>query len=515
MVGFKLLVDTNIVIALEDPQPVEAPLAELVRLCNEYSVGIFVDGATFDDVARDTDLRRRAVTLSKLEKFQKLRGVPMPPDSVLESKFGSIKHEQDRSDVRLLVAIESKAVDFLITADVRLQKRAVRSASVVGSVLTVEEALDWLKRSFVAKPVALPYVVERKAYELSERDPIFDSLRGDYPHFDPWFAKCRRDHRDCWVLELEGETAGLVIRKNEDHDEAKTHYPGPKILKVCTFKVREQFQGEKFGELLLKQALWYAQHNAYDLIYLTAFRKHAFLIGLLSYYGFEETKVLPNGEIVLEKPLLRGHLPDLRGVAVEFDKKNYPRFHDGRAVQKFCVPILSDYHRRLFPEIAFGRQLPLFPEESLWPLLKRRDSRLPGNTIRKVYLCRAPTNQIQEGDMLFFYMSKDERYAATQSITTVGIAEQISLASSLDDLMRATAKRSVFSAVELKQFDASKSNPVKVIDFLLVGHAEHPIGLNVLVREGVFSRHPPQSIVRLSEERYQALKPLVRLGFDY
>jgi ribosomal protein S18 acetylase RimI-like enzyme len=292
MVDFKLLVDTNIVIALEDPQPVEAPLAELVRLCNEHSVGIFVDGATFDDIARDTDVKRRAITLSKLEKFQKLRGIPMPPDAVLESKFGHIKDEQDRSDVRLLVAIESKAVDFLVTADVRLQKRAERSSSVAGSVLTVEEALNWLKQSFVAKPVALPHVVERKAYELSESEPIFDSLRSDYPPFDLWFAKCKRDHRDCWVLELEGEIAGLVIRKNEDRDEARTHYPGPRILKVCTFKVREQFQGEKFGELLLKQVLWYAQHNKYDLVYLTAFPKHAFLIGLLNYYGFEATKAL-------------------------------------------------------------------------------------------------------------------------------------------------------------------------------------------------------------------------------
>jgi hypothetical protein len=117
--------------------------------------------------------------------------------------------------------------------------------------------------------------------------------------------------------------------------------------------------------------------------------------------------------------------------------------------------------------------------------------------------------------VLFFYISKDVRYAASQSITTVGIAEQITLATSSDDLMRLTAKRSVFSAAELDQFRASSSNPVKVIDFLLVGHAEHPIELNVLVNEGVFSSRPPQSIVRLSEERYQALKPLIRIGFDF
>src|SRR6266536_2177426 len=78
MDGFKLLVDTNVVIGLEDAQPVQASLAELVRLSSEHAVGLFVDGATYDDVARDKDEARRVVTLSKLAKFQRLRGVPVP-----------------------------------------------------------------------------------------------------------------------------------------------------------------------------------------------------------------------------------------------------------------------------------------------------------------------------------------------------------------------------------------------------------------------------------------------------
>jgi len=124
--------------------------------------------------------------------------------------------------------------------------------------LTVEEALTSLKQSFATKSVDLPDVVERKAYELSGQELLFDGLRSDYHGFDAWFEKCKHDHRDCWVLELDGEVAGLVIRKNEDHDAAKTRHAGPKILKVCTFKVREEFQGEKFGDLLLKQVLWHA-----------------------------------------------------------------------------------------------------------------------------------------------------------------------------------------------------------------------------------------------------------------
>src|SRR6266540_6827513 len=65
MDGFKLLVDTNVVIGLEDAQPVQASLAELVRLSSEHAVGLFVDGATYDDVARDKDEARRVVTFTR------------------------------------------------------------------------------------------------------------------------------------------------------------------------------------------------------------------------------------------------------------------------------------------------------------------------------------------------------------------------------------------------------------------------------------------------------------------
>jgi hypothetical protein len=55
MSGFKLLVDTNVIIGLEDPQPVQKSLADLVRIAAQYNVGLFVDGANYDDVSRDQD----------------------------------------------------------------------------------------------------------------------------------------------------------------------------------------------------------------------------------------------------------------------------------------------------------------------------------------------------------------------------------------------------------------------------------------------------------------------------
>lgn len=513
MNDFKLLIDTNVVIGLEDAQPVQSSLAELVRLSSEHGVGLFVDGANYDDVARDKDSARRQVTLSKLEKFQKLQGVPLADNATLVARFGTINSENDRSDVRLLVALDAKAIDFLVTQDTGLHRRAER-AGLGTSLLTVEEALQWLKQTFTAQSVSLPYVVERKAYEINRDHAIFASLRSDYPGFDQWFDKCRRQHRNCWVLEIGNEIAGLVVRKDETYAEAGTRHAGPKILKICTFKVRDEFQGEKFGELLLKQVLWFAQRNKYDLAYVTAFPRHAFLIDLLTYYGFRETRKMDNGEILLEKPILTGSLPALTGDALDFDREHYPRVHDGSAVRKFCVPIQPDYHRRLFPEIAFGSELPLFPTETFGPILAHGQERTPGNTIRKVYLCRAKITRIRPGDVLFFYMSKDDNYAASQSITTVGIAEQVIDVTKADDLIRLTAKRSVFSAEDMRGMDASTDSPVKMIDFLLVGHIQPSVRVDTLVAKGVFSKRPPQSIAQLTEARYADLKPYVQLGFE-
>jgi GNAT superfamily N-acetyltransferase len=513
MNDFKLLIDTNVVLGLEDAQPVQASLAELARLSGEHRVGLFVDGANYDDVARDRDEKRRAITISKLAKFQQLRGIPIPDDAKLTARYGTIRNENDRSDVRFLVALETKAVDFVVSQDIGLHRRAER-AGLGSSVFTVEEALEWLNRLFAVKAVRLPYIVERKAYEIDRCHSIFVSLRADYSGFDEWFDKCRREHRECWVLELEGDIAGLVIRKNETHAEAGTNSVGPKILKICTFKVRDEFQGEKFGELLLKQVLWFAQHNKYDLTYVTAFPKQAFLIDLLVYYGFKHTKTLQSGELMLEKALVNGPLPAISGSIFDFDRQHYPRFCDSVSVRKFCVPIRPDYHRRLFPEIAFGAELPLFPTTMFGPMLEHGSARTPGNTIRKVYLCRANITRLRPGDLLLFYMSKDESYAATQSITTVGIVEQVSNVTAADDLIKQTAKRSVFSAEDLIRMQPSAHLPVKMIDFLLVSHSQPSVPLDGLISAGIFTNRPPQSIAELSEKRYAALKPLLHLGVD-
>lgn len=71
-----------------------------------------------------------------------------------------------------------------------------------------------------------------------------------------------RQHRKCWVIEVGNALAGIVIRKGKTRAEAGIASLGNKILKL-------HVQDEKFGEQLLKQCLWFAQSNGYDVVYRT------------------------------------------------------------------------------------------------------------------------------------------------------------------------------------------------------------------------------------------------------
>jgi hypothetical protein len=353
-----------------------------------------------------------------------------------------------------------------------------------------------------------------RAHSIPPTDDIFDSLRDGYPDFDKWWReKCVGEHRPCWAATIGGDLAGLVVRKEETHADAKTQHSGPKILKVCTFKVKPQFRGEKLGELLLKQILWFAQKNQFDLVYLTTFDIQKYLIDVLEFYGFVMTGINAGGEQVYEKPLLRDRLvaqadDDLFALA----RLNYPRFVARPPANTFYVPIMGEFHDVLFPELAIRVQGELFGVSSAQGTGSA--ARRPGNTIRKVYLCRASSKQLRPGSVLLFYRGQSRGYVASQCATSVGIVEAVSNAQSLEDLVRITAKRSVYSEAQLEAFDATEDRPVKVIDFLLAGHLEPLMTLDELRQEGVVRGHPPQSICQLSAQRFTPVRRRMHFGFE-
>ena len=67
------LIDTNVIIGLEDHHTVQPAFAALLSIAAKHKVDVMVHEAARDDIQRDKDVVRRNISLSKLEKFQLLR----------------------------------------------------------------------------------------------------------------------------------------------------------------------------------------------------------------------------------------------------------------------------------------------------------------------------------------------------------------------------------------------------------------------------------------------------------
>ena len=505
----KYLIDTNVFIGLEDPREVPAELASLTQLAAKHGVGVFVHEVAREDLTRDADIGRRRISLSKVSKFPLIAKVRGLTEDRLAAEFGPLPRPNDVVDATLLHALRLGVADFVVTEDKGLHDRARRYApELARRVLYVADAVLLLRSTYEPIDVALPFVEEMEAHSIPLTDPIFDSLREGYSGFDNWWMeKCVRTMRKCWVVVDEERLDGIIVRKEETAADTDARTPARKILKICTFKVRPERRGIKLGELLLKQALWFAQTNQHDLVYLTTYPEQSALIDLLEYYGFSRTYSKQDGEAIYEKPLRREALIAVPGQSL-FDaaRLNYPRFSASVEVEAYGIPIKEAFHEALFPELADRRQPSLFARAEDAP-------RTPGNTIRKVYLCQANAKIGQPGALLLFYKGKSSG-RPSQAITTVGIFEDMRLAHSLEELRRLAGGRSVYSEHQLVGWRASEEGPVKVINFLLAGHIYPPVSLDQLLEDGVFARHPPQSIFRLRRDRLEPILRRMHLGFD-
>ncbi|OWY15565.1 GNAT family N-acetyltransferase [Thioclava sp. F34-6] len=511
MSHLRYLIDTNVFIGLEDDREIDPNFSHLLQLASKHSVRIFVHEAARDDIARDKDTSRRRISLSKFAKFAPLSKVRGLTTSELSRKFGYLRKANDVVDATLLHALSLDLADFLVTEDRKLHERARKHAPELSDrLLFVADATSLLESIYEPIDVPIRYIEEIEAHAVPLDDPIFESLRDDYDKFDEWWKKCVSELRKCWIVARPGSQgiAGILVRKDEASRYSDATLSGTKILKICTFKVAPENRGIKLGELLLKQVLWFAQTNGYDLVYLTTYPKQNALIELLDYYGFQQTLERDDGELLYEKTFSRERLILPEGESVfSAQRTNYPRFSTESFIHGYGVPILEAYHDELFPELRDLRQADMFEHVGLYGGPSR-----PGNTIRKVYLSRSSANLKEPGSLLFFYKGKSKS-TPSQAITSVGIFENMELAHSTKELMQLAQRRSVYSEAQLDKLGATYDRPVKVINFLLAGYFREPVDLKELREIGAIKHHPSQSIFQINRCALEALFRKLDLGF--
>lgn len=486
----KLLLDSNIVVAAEPfAGAMEANVGlatTLLRLAGEQGHLLCVAPATRDDVLENLDSARGNQRVVELQKFHQLEEVPVTGafrQRAGDSRLGS----NDHRDLRLLATVDAGAVDYLVTEDRRLRRRAVR-AGLQDLVIGLPEAVELL-RGFEPPATLTPPRVERCAtYALDPEQPIFDSLREDYPEFDAWLTKVRRDHenRTCLLIREDGVYGAIALLKSEP--DCEYNLPAP-VTKISTFKVGAEFGRVKYGELLLKAIFADAEERPTASLYVEVLPKHDVLVTMLSEFGFLDCGHRTRRD---ELVLVKHRVPAADDVDQLDDLEYHVRFGPPALLMRqsaYLVPIQPRWHDQLFPERI---RRPAVEQMPLFDITDRPLTHPWGNALRKAYLCNSPTSTIGAGDVLAFYRSTDAR-----SVSAIGIVDDAIRSTDAEQVAAFVGQRTVYTLDEIAAMSRSVRG-VLAIRFRQDRFINPEIPLADLRGAGVVNGWP-QSITRVPE----------------
>jgi len=486
----RVLLDTNIFIYRENDHIISYDLQQLLSVLNKLKTELLIHPLSLEEIRRDQDTRRQAVMLSKIGAYPLLEMPPVPEE---DPKFFNTIEQKDEAhdliDNHILYTVYRDAVDFLVTEDRDIHKKAVK-LGIDNRVLLIAEALTVFRGHLQKDSIIIPPALERKPiYNLNLSDPFFDSLKGEYSEFDDWFKKIKREGRNCLVnYKDDGSIGALLVYKLENEPiDAIPKIPRKKRIKLATFKVA-QF-GYKIGELFIKLSIDIAISNGVSEVYLTHFiQPDDRLVELITEYGFRHVGTNSQGEAIYVKELFPEPTEAKELSPFDITKLYYPSYYDGAAVKKFIVPIRPQYHSRLFTNYK-DRQIELAESAGYFIV--------EGNTIRKAYICNSRIKRIAQGDLILFYVSE------RRQLISVGVVEAVfGGLQNYRDIIKLVGKRTVYSVNEIQSI---ARKPSLVILFWQYWHLQQPLSYVCLKRTGVL-KGPPLSIIQISEKDYSLIK---------
>jgi acetyltransferase (GNAT) family protein len=480
----RFLLDTNAFIALEpfagQMESGLGPAATFMRLATKQGNRVFVHPATKDELGEGKDRVRAKQRIAELNKFEMLAEAPVSA-SLRDAVGAVVPDSNNHRDLRILAALCANAVNFLVTDDAGLHKRATR-VDVGDRVLTLDDAVAMLEglEPTVASPP--PMVTQVESYALDFDQDIFASIKGDYAEFGEWIAKVQGDseNRECFVVaEQDGTYAAIAILKLDEPD-CEYDFAGP-VTKISTFKVGQEFSGNRYGELLLKAVLQSHHDHAVASAYVEVWKRHQPLIDFLNMFGYSDGGRSRKDEIVLVKTYHSRN--------DTLDTLDYHIRYGPPAVSKkarvFVIPIIERWHGQLFPEcISDDHQLRL-PGFSV-------STRPWGNALRKAYLCNASIQQIAPGDAILFYRSGFQK-----AVSVIGVVENTVRTSSSEEVLNLVGGRTVYGASDIEQL-ASHRSGVLVILFRRDRIIDPPWTLAELEANRVL-KAPPQTVTQVKE----------------
>ena len=186
----KVLLDTNIIIHRENKKISNYSIGHLYRWIDKLKITKVIHPLALKELSRYEDNEYMGALFVKLEAYEKIHTTAVPTKEFYDKlKDFPENTENDKVDNLFLYEVYSKRVDFLITEDKRMQKKA-QSLGLVKRVFSIDQFISIASAKY-------PELIEYKTLnvkpvrfgELDTSDTFFDSLRNSYQGFDDWLAK--------------------------------------------------------------------------------------------------------------------------------------------------------------------------------------------------------------------------------------------------------------------------------------------------------------------------------------
>lgn len=487
----RILIDTNILIELEDNRVITETFAKFYRIANTNDCGILYHPKAIPiDVSRDKNHERKNIIISKLNKYQPLNDFAKVTTE-FNSKFKNNKIN-DEIDNKQLFQLEKEFVDFFVTQDNGIHKKA-KKINLEDKVLTIDQALKMLEEQFTFKIPSHPILREHSIREIEDKfnSSFFDSLRNDYGtvEFNKWLQKCAKKNRKCYTLIVEDNLQAILIYNLENVEDHQLPNIFDKALKICTLKVDDTAFGIKLGELFLNKMFELCINRKIKYLYLTVYEKQLHLIKLLETFGFYRNK-FKNSQGLIEIRMIKC-LDKNKINITENDISAHPFYLNNSEIKKYVIPIRPDFYSSLFKD---GKLRP----PTLFDKAPDSINEIQGNTIIKAYISNSKNQKPRKGDLLFFYSSK-----VNQVIEPFGILESIEIVNDFDKLWKIVRKKTVYTENELQNWLIEKKE-LNVITFRLISYLKKNISLTKIKQIDSF-KNKLQTITELKEKDYTKL----------
>ena len=438
----RALLDTNILIHREASRILNVDIGVLFRWLDKGKYIKCVHPVSIKEIEKNSNKETVDTLGVKLESYEVLKSViPLKPEVIAVSEKIDV-NQNDKNDTILLNEVFSERIEFLITEDKKIHKKA----ELLGIADRVFKIDSFLEKVVSENPELVDYnvlsVTKKLFGEINLVDSFFDSFKEDYASFDKWFIK--KSDETVYVTINRGNILSFLFLKVEDKDENYSDltpvFTPKKRLKIGTFKVISN--GVRLGERFMKIIFDNAIQYKVDEIYVTIFDKRdeqKRLINLIEDWGFRlhGTKSTNNGtELVYVRDFTPNFIPDN-------PKLSFP--YISKSSNIFMIPIYPDYHTELLPDS-------ILTTESPYDFIENQPHR---NAISKVYISRSFERNINKGDIIVFYRTaaKDRSAYYSSVITTIAIAEgKITDILDENDFILKCRKRSIFADNELKKY---------------------------------------------------------------